>query len=184
MKIQKIQSLCKSAKRITVIKDDERYIQWLGEGSCFYPLFKLPRLSAENIFAIFDIPEEKQGKIFFEERDELPRAVDFSDVSDGETIITPEGGGVIFEGRTLVIFKSSLGVITVDKKYLAPFDDEVTYYERKTASGQPYIVAKEGMFISGIVMPYNGGNKLGEWLSDIGEGIVIMADNLEHNTQE
>ena len=89
MKIQKIQKLCKSAKRI-IIFNAKNGVQWISDGYCIYPLFNLPRLSRENIFAMFDIPADKQGKIYFEEREGLPEGLDFGDTARGENVVTTE----------------------------------------------------------------------------------------------
>lgn len=177
MKIGTIEKLCKSAKRILIVNDKERGIQWISDGYCMYPLLKLPRLTAENIFAIFDIPEDKQGKIYFDEREDFPIALDTYDSCDGESVISPEGNAILAGGRVLVPFKCAEGVMLIENKYLNVFDDDVTYYVRPLFSGRPYIVAKEGMFVSGIILPYEADYKLAEWLCEIGEGVSVMLDN-------
>ena len=172
MKIGRIENLCKSAKRITIINDKSLRIQWIGDGCCLYPLFKLPKLTAENIFAIFDIPEDKQGKIFFDEREELPAGLDFSDATDEEAVVTPEKCSIVAEGSTLIPIKCSTGVMLVDKKYLAPFEEDATFYERQRAKGGSYLVVKEGMLLAGVVLPWERTAEIGEWLVNIGELIV------------
>lgn len=177
MKIGTIEKLCKSAKRISIVNDGERSIQWISDGYCMYPLFKLPKLNAENIFAIFDIPEDKQGKIQFDVRDDFPVSLNFGDVDGAEHVITPDAYSINANGITLVPFRCSLGVMLIDKKYLGVFDGEVTFYERCTSFGWPYLVAKEGMFISGVILPYTADYKLSEWLVNTGEGVDTMIRN-------
>ena len=175
MKIQKIQQLCKAAKRIMIINDEAHGIQWISDGYCIYPLFNLPRLTRENIFALFDIPEEKQGKIFFDERDELPTGLDFSDVADGERVVSPENYSINAHGRSLAVIKGAEGGQLFDKKYLAPFDDDAVLYERCRKYGHPYIVAKEGMFLAGVILPFEAREELAEWLVNIGEQLIVTA---------
>lgn len=177
MKIGQIEKLCKSAKRITVTNDPAHRVQWIGDGSCLYPFFRLPKLTAESVFAIFDIPEEKQGKIFFEERDELPVKMEATETGDDDNLIFPEAGCVVHEGRTLALFKSSTGILCIDKKYLSPFDDSVTYHEYCRTNATPYIVVKEGLFVAGILFPAAPDERLGEWLVNVGEAICVSADN-------
>ena len=177
MKIQKIQALCKSAKRIMIINDSKLGIQWLSDGTAIYPLFKLPRLSEENIFAMFDIPADKQGKIYYDERDRLPETLDFGDTAEGEQLVNLEPFGITAYGRGLEVFRGSEGAMLVDKKYLAPFDDSVAYYERVRRGGRPYIVAKEGMFISGIILPFEARHELSKWLSNTGEAMITVSDD-------
>ena len=173
MKNSKIIQLCKAAKRITVFNDKDRHIQWISDGSALYPLLKLPRFTQENIFAFFDIHEEKQGKIFFEERDELPTSVDISDSTKGDVPVVLEGTQIVYNGRTLVPVKGSTGTLLIDKKYLAPFDEEVTYSERVRENGLPLIVAHEGMFLCGVIIPHTADAKLAEWLINIGETLRL-----------
>ena len=177
MKLGTIEKLCKSAKRILIVNDKARGIQWISDGYCMYPLLKLPKLTAENIFAIFDIPEDKQGKIYFDEREDLPESLDALDTVDNETVVNPESNAIYSSGRLLVPFKCAEGVMLIENKYLGVFDDDVTYYVRPLPSGRPYIVAKEGMFVSGIILPYDAGYQLAEWLTEIGEGVGVMLDN-------
>lgn len=177
MKIQKIQALCKSAKRIMIVNDSKLGIQWLSDGSAIYPLFKLPRLSEENIFAMFDIPEDKQGKIYYDERDRLPVSLDFSDTSEGEQLVTLEPFGITAYGRSLEVIRGSCGAMLIDKKYLAPFDDGVQLYERVRIHGTPYIVAKEGMFIAGIILPFEARAELARWLVNTGEAMITVSDD-------
>ena len=62
MKLSAIQQICKGAKRIELWSDSATRTQWISDGGAFYPLYNLPNLEAENVFALFDIPEKKQDK--------------------------------------------------------------------------------------------------------------------------
>lgn len=173
MKISKIKSICKSAKRITVVNDKKRNIQWISDGTGIYPLFKFPKLTAENIFYMFDIPEDKQGKIHFEELDSLPSAFDFNDHHNTETDATRGTLALIYGGSTLIPFECSVGTILVCKKHLDVFDDDAVFYERRRADGGVYLVAKEGMFLAGLILPYTADTKLAETLKYMGGFLLI-----------
>ena len=173
MKISKIESLCKSAKRITVVNDKKRNIQWISDGTAIYPLFKLPKLTAENIFYMFDIPEEKQGKIYFEELDELPAALDFNDANDFESDATRGTISLVVGGSTLIPFECSVGTILISKKHLDVFDDDAIFFERRRANGGVYLAAKEGLFLAGVILPYTADTKLAETLKYMGGFLLI-----------
>ncbi len=177
MKIQKIQQLCKAAKRIIIIEDAVHGTQWISDGYCVYPLFNLPRLSKENIFAMFDIPEDKQGAILFEEMEELPASMDFSDTADGEQVVSPEPFGISAYGRSFEVINGAEGAMLVDSKYLKVFEKDAVFYERYREHGTPYIVVKEGMFLAGVVIPFVDKGQIAEWLVNTGEALIVAREN-------
>lgn len=169
MKIQKIQQLCKSAKRIIIFNDEDQGIQWISDGYCIFPLLNLPRLTEDNIYALFDIPEDKRGKISFEEREELPKSLCFEDYFEGECAVKPEQFGLVAYGRALEVIRGAEGATLYDKKYFSVFDDDVILFERLREKGSPYIVAKEGMFVAGVIMPFEPNIQLKEWMTNVAE---------------
>lgn len=56
MKIKSVAALCKKRKNVTLFQGSA---QWVGDGSCMYPLYALPEMELSNIMAMFDIPENK-----------------------------------------------------------------------------------------------------------------------------
>ena len=173
MKIQKIQALCKAAKRIVIFNDENHGMQWISDGYCIFPLFNLPKLNEKNVYALFDIPEDKQGKIFFEEREELPRSICFSDYDKTEVAVKPEAFGISAYGRRLNVIRGSEGATLYDARYFSVFEDDATFFERPRADGAPYIVVKEGMFLAGVLLPYEANNELREWLVNVGESMRV-----------
>ncbi len=169
MKIQKIQQLCKSAKRIVLYNDEDQGIQWISDGYCVFPLFNLPKLDEQSVYTLFDIPEDKRGKIYYSEEDELPRSLCYEDFYEGENVVKPEQFGIVAYGRSLEVIRGAEGATLYDKKYLSVFDDDVMLFERLRSNGSPYIVAKEGMFVAGVIMPFEPNIQLKEWLVNVSE---------------
>lgn len=156
MKINSIQQICKGAKRIELYTVADKSIQWISDGGAFYPLYNLPQLKQENIFTMFDIPENKQDKIRFEHKNALPQAMSFEDHANGETQLELGGISVCTRGQVLLPLKTSLGIVYINQKYLAPFKDSkngVALHERITPSGEVYIAVKEGFLLTGIIRP-------------------------------
>lgn len=156
MKIASIQQICKGAKRIELFSAPSSSVQWISEGGAFYPLYNLPQLEQENVFTMFDIPEDKQNKIRFEHKFTLPQAICFEDHTNGETLLELGSISVYTRGQVLLPLKTSLGIVYINQKYLAPFKDSkngVTLHERITPNGAVYIAAKEGFLLTGIILP-------------------------------
>lgn len=55
MKLKQIEAILKAEK--TIIVSETSACQWLGNGSAFYPVYNLPKLTKDNIFTMFDITE-------------------------------------------------------------------------------------------------------------------------------
>lgn len=133
-------------------------VQWISDGGAFYPLYNLPEMEEENVFALFDIPEKKQEKIHFEHKYQLPEALSFADATATETPLEFGNISIYARGRILAPIKTSLGIIYINEKYLKPFSDAengVQLYERYTPRGGVYIAVKEGFLLTGIILPYD-----------------------------
>lgn len=156
MKIKQIESILKGKKTIIILNTPS--CQWLGDGSAFYPVYNLPKLTQENIFTIFDIPEDKRDKFFFDEQD-APAHINFDDDDINEQMLDRSRFVDIFAGgRTLEALATSDGISFIEKRYLKPFadiEDGCELYERIDKNGEPYIAAKNGFIIIGIIKPYD-----------------------------
>lgn len=157
MKLSAIQQICKGAKRIEFYTPDDG-VQWIGDGGALYPLYDLPRLEGENVFTMFDIPENKRNKISLWEYGELPQNLYAGDVDEAESLVEQGNISVNLNGRSLLPLKTSLGAVYINQKYLIPFKDSengVQLYERTTKGGKVYIAVKEGFLLTGIILPYD-----------------------------
>ncbi len=158
MKIASIQQICKSAKKIELFSAPGASVQWISDGGAFYPLYNLPEMEEENVFALFDIPEKKQEKIHFEHKYQLPEALSFADATATETPLEFGNISIYARGRILAPIKTSLGIIYINEKYLKPFSDAengVQLYERYTPRGVVHLAVKEGFLLTGIILPYD-----------------------------
>ena len=185
MKLSKIGALCRANKRFTVYNVG-RGAQWLSDGFACYPLGDLPSLCEEEIAVIFDVPEDKRDKFYFEEKVGMPEGIDVSDRVEDERELTPIPLGIVWCDEVLLPYKSESGVLFVSKKYLAPFESIMTLYERRTKNGAPYIAAKRGMIVEGIITPYGAATQeLADIILEVGGEMIVPAGAArEENVQE
>ncbi len=137
MKIKQIEAICKQAKRIEVIETQEG--QWLSDGYAAYPVYNLPILTQEIIFAMFDVPAEKRDKISFFQRNEDGR-YNYKDDDPNELCTHQEHLYILKEGRLLLPLYTSNGVSFIDRKYIRPFENEENgydFFERTTLTVKP-----------------------------------------------
>lgn len=168
MKLSKIGALCKAYKRF-VVYNVGHGMQWISDGYAAYPLYDLPPLEEDNVYAIFDIPEDKRGKMYFDERHGVPSGMSFADAVSDEVEIKPYPIGIIWHGAIYYPCKSREGVLFIDKKYLAPFEEGAVLYERWAENGTPYIVSKRGMLLEGVITPAGIATaELAELLCEVG----------------
>lgn len=174
MKIKAVESILKTAKTLYLYSGN-RHGQWLGDGCAVYPVNNLPVLNEKYLFSLFDIPEEKQSKYLFQEHG-FPKRIDFRDYVENEIILQRVNITINTAGRELEPMFTSKGVVFINTKYLKPFADEpdgFELYERYFSDdGEPYIVAKSGMLVIGIIIPYRiEGDQLLKTLEALTSGV-------------
>lgn len=155
MKIKKVEAICKSDRRISILNDPVTGAQWLGNGTAMYLLDGMPTLDASTIFTLFDIAEKDHEKYILRE-DLLPDRYNFSDSDDYEYILDRSSLSVTFNGYTGIPFKSDIGAIYIESRYLAPLDKTPKGYElylRYTEDRHPYVAVKSGLFIIAVILP-------------------------------
>lgn len=181
MKIKGVESILKSSKTIIVCRG-KLHGQWLGDGCAMYPIHNLPELTEHHLFALFDIPEEKQSKYMYQERG-LPKGIDFRDCVENESVLQRGKITINAMGRELEPLFTSNGAVFINTKHLKPFSDEpdgFELYERISGDGEPYIVAKSGMLIIGIIIPFRvEGKKFLEELEQLVAGVRKTLENRE-----
>lgn len=157
MKIKAIVSICKKAKAFRLFDNcEENGLQWLGDGNAVYPLLKMPPLNEKNLFAVFDIPEKQQNKMYVT-NDALPENIDFRDAVECENILTPGEMDIGYAGRVLRPLHTSQGLTFIDTKYLDPltdYEDMLELYERTDRSGNLYIAVKSGFMLVAVILPF------------------------------
>lgn len=128
--------------------------QWLGTGAAVYPIDGLPHIGGENICAMFDIPEKKREKLIIR-HDNTPDNINWEDSDPQERQLDDPKLCIRYEGREFLPLRTSRGITFIREKYLAPLEslEYMQLYERKSADGALYIVAKVGMIIQAVIMP-------------------------------
>ncbi len=175
MKLSKIWALCKGAGRFIVYNLPGG--QWISDGYATYPLMDLPELSEDSICTIVDIPKDKRTEFVFERRMSEPSGISFADVVEREYELKRVPLMLTLHGNTVLPFESRYGVLFVDKRYLIPFGDGVTLWERFfPESKRSYIAVKRGMLLEGIILPEDIATpELADMLVNIGEAIAGVA---------
>lgn len=161
MKIKSIAAICKKNKNIAIFErysdDGDILTQYIGDGSAVYPVIGLPQLDKESLLTIFDVPEKDRDNYFVKTLG-VPAGISFEDTDETERHVEREGISIIYSGRTLKPIRTTRGLVFIESRYLSPVADVLDVlelYERRTAEGMPYIVAKAGFLLQAVIMPYD-----------------------------
>lgn len=160
MKLKKVGALCNGVniyKLFDKVDGSGEVTQWLGDGNAAYPLHGLPYMNEDSLYRMFDVTEKKQDKAYFT-HEAMPEALDVDDVSKTDCVAEDMGITVSFGGAVLLPLSYSGGILFIQSKYLGPLEDQADFlqlYVRRTENNGRYVVAKTGMLIAGIIMPYN-----------------------------
>lgn len=172
MKIKRVESILKARKTIITYHTEDK-CQWIGDGSAFYQIFNLPKLTEDIICTMFDIPENKREKFFFAER-ELPDNICFEDMDETAQILNRANYSINIQGRNIEPLKTSQGVTFIDKRYLLPFEkmeNGYELYERTAKSGDVYFAVKRGFFLLAIIAPCDVVNK--DFIDKLDELLIL-----------
>lgn len=100
MKLQKIKSLCIKSAVIRIYEADG--CQWLSDGTGVYPVYNLPKMTDEQIYALFDIPKDKKGKVTISRAPLPTNAFNFNDTDPTELLLERMPISVNYLGKTLL----------------------------------------------------------------------------------
>lgn len=161
MKIKKIIDICKKTGNI-IIYNTERG-SWLSDGFAWYPTSDLPQFDEVTLCEVYDITDSQASKINFRHEGALPSEFCFDDLCEEEEL-SSRGPLWLSSGNTGIIpYEATQGVEFIKAKYFAPLSDikdsMLDVYERISASGKTYFVAKTGLIVVAVITACDVVNK-------------------------
>lgn len=173
---QKVIDLCKKEKRMVLYSGGR--MQWVGVGGAAYPLLKVPYLDANTVRAVYSLPDG----MTVEEKEGLPPHLSFADEERAERPVFMEKIQLNPLADRLLTLRTSEGVCFIKEQYLKPLEEgengSADLYERRSTSGQIYIVAKQGMMLEAVIMPVVNVIKE-DWLDDLQNLIGALRQTFE-----
>ena len=161
MKIKNIAAICKKNKTIVLFEkhseSGDTVIQYIGDGGAAYPVTGLPPLDTESVLTIFDVPEKDRDKYIVRTMG-IPEGINFEDTDADEKPIEGEALSIVYSGKVLKPLQTRRGLVFIESRYLSPVSDVLDVlelYERITTGGKPYIVAKAGLLLQAVIMPFD-----------------------------
>ena len=156
MIIKNLAARCRKRKRIDIFSDKARDIQWIGDGSAYYPMYGIPWVDKEQVLFLFDVPEKNRTETIVIEKGNIQKALDVSDgAADNEAVAI--NLPMFFGGKMIYPAITSQGIAFYDADAFNPIKDteDAKLYERYTDKGELYFVAKAGMMVEAVILPLN-----------------------------
>ena len=174
MRIKAIASICRKVKRIVLLHEEDKDRSWVGDGNASYILpDSLNDSTLGSLEAIFDIPPEKAETFSLQEK-EFPGAISTAEDAEEEELNYDTDFRITFEGVDMLPLRASDGsTYLIKARYLNPINDaEVLRLSlRHTDDGRPCIAAKDGLFLTGIIMPIRITGDMRAWVGRLTAGI-------------
>ena len=173
MKIKNLASLVNKSKTLVLYSPDEEHPapQWAGDGSAFYSLAGLPKMTTAHVFRAMDIPENKAAGIDAQVKP-LPAALipymrELGDTTGMREII-PGDETFTYKGYVLCPFTTrDNSSYLIQTKYIKPLDniDKLSFWLAATGAAR-FIVAYDGLFPVAILLPmYDAQGNIASFLS-------------------
>ncbi len=157
MKIKKLIDICKKTGNMFLYNTEDK--RWLSDGHAIYDITSLPAFDEITLCNTYDINDKQASKINFRQETELPAAINFDDVCDGECVALRGPMWLSHAGTGIIPFKTSQGIVFIESKYLLPLSDIspslLELYERTNENGNIYFAVKSGMLLLAAITPYD-----------------------------
>ena len=155
MKLNKIKSLCKAAKRAILYNElgdgGELRRQWIGTGTAIYLLDGLPILGTANLPPILGLEGNAVNNVKIT-TEKMPEGIFTGDYDAEEPALIALPCIVAVGGMDLALFKSAYQVWALSEAELTPaMNPNFTVKMRWMPDGTPYFCIFRGMFLEAIL---------------------------------
>jgi len=172
MKLKAVGAIVSRVKQLILLDDGAS--QWIGDGYAFYLVPEsLGQLTPATVCAIFDVSEDKAANWRIK-RQNMPEAYDTTDDGDGreEILVYDLNSRILYHGVDQMPVATPDGkVYFIQARYMKPLSDaDPVLTLRYSDKGQPYVIAKAGMFAEAIIMPMASTPALSDWMTEVING--------------
>lgn len=117
MKFNKILALFKKLDKVILITDSKSNTQYLSNGIGIYPMLGIPFCTIENVKNLLGLNDNQRDTWIFSEMVDIDEMYT-SDAETYEERIEPYFFSVKTSAAEIFVYKSSIGLIAVDKAYI------------------------------------------------------------------
>lgn len=164
MNFKKLSSVL-TKRKMLVLYEQKDGPQWVGDGFSCYEMSGLPEFTTESMLFAFGVRPEKRDSWYTRET-AVPKSWDLSMDSRTDRPIVIDENGILYNGTLFSILRVGSGCYVLPERYLQPiYSDQLQLFERTMeATGEIYIIAKEGMFITAVFAASDPSAEMKEWM--------------------
>lgn len=172
MKTSALKKYVKKSGSMVLIETGER--QWLATGTGMWPLDGWPRMTAEELMTLMEIPKDEQPMhpMRMQTAEELPEAwQQLMEETGQDSEAKPAGLTIGTKGMVVQPMYTRYGLKFAESAAMAVLKDskkEIVWRFRETGAGAGALVAKIGLLTAGVIFPQGGWitDEVEEWLAD------------------
>lgn len=153
MKFNKILALAKKLDKVILITDSKSNTQYLSNGVGIYPMLGIPFCTIENVKNLLGLNDNQRDTWVFSEMVDIDEMYT-SDAETYEERIEPYFFSVKTSAAEIFVYKSSIGLIAVDKAYIDAVSckgDTEMYLRIKGL--EKTVIVKSGLINYGAIVP-------------------------------
>lgn len=153
MKFNKILALCKKLDKVILITDSKSNTQYLSNGIGIYPMLGIPFCTIENVKNLLGLNDNQRDTWIFSEMVDIDEMYT-SDAETYEERIEPYFFSIKTSAAEIFVYKSSIGLIAVDKAYIDAVSckgDTEMYLRIKGL--EKTVIVKSGLINYGAIAP-------------------------------
>lgn len=153
MKFNKILSLCKKLNKVTLITEEKSNMQYLSDDHGIYPMLGIPFCTIDNIKNLLGLSDKQRDTWIFRELTEIDEMYTL-DTYRYEERLEPYFFSLKTAYAEIFIYKSSIGLIPIDKSYIDAVSctSDIEMYLRANENNKVVIV-KSGLINYGAIQP-------------------------------
>lgn len=153
MKFNKILSLCKKLNKVILITDENSKMQHLSDGYGMYPMLGIPFCTIDNVKNLLGLSDKQRDTWIFKELTEVDEMYTL-DTYRYEERLEPYFFSLKTAYAEIFIYKSSIGLIPIDKSHIDAISctGDVEMYLRANGNNKVVLV-KSGLINYGAIHP-------------------------------
>lgn len=188
MKLKKILKLCKQAGQYLIydnrqMADQPCSDQWIGTRDALYLPSRMPYLVEDSICTMCDLSEKQRNDWDIEHNEQWPFDFSLENDDSSDTPADLLGLSIMVRGEELLPLKVENGLVWIWIKYLTPLENEIAHLtlHYREVNGQPYIVVKNGMFVTASIRPVDisKDKSIVDRIGEIAVGMGMRVLNIE-----
>ena len=151
-------------RKILNIWTTEEGVQWVGDDISMYEMSGMPKFTTGALLWAFGVKPEKIDQWMTEEMD-FPYGINTDMELQNDVPVSVDDNAIVL-GSTFNLLHVKDKCFVIPERYLQPVSSSqmVLIFRTMPETGETKIIAREGMFVTGVFEPLRATEKMLDWL--------------------